>query len=308
MNLIVRILLLLTFLQVHVDSPGQSEQRKKVVITGVRFAYPILEKWIDEYKEANPSVDIQIAPRTNVDPSQHDLLIEAYIKDESMKDDREYLYLGRYAVVPVANASSDFAGLYGEKGLTRDQIEQIFFHNIFDAKESEIKAPFTIYTRLQKAGAPTTFAKYFGFDQQQINGKAISGSDEHLIKALLKDSTGISYNNLGLIYDLEKRTVLPGLKVLPVDTDDNGRVSKEEKIYDNLDEVLSHLEQENIKNIPLEYFHLSIPKHGYNPEALKFLLWVIHNSQDDLHTFGYLKPEQKRFEREKEKFEQLASR
>lgn len=185
-------------------------------------------------------------------------------------------------------------------------LEQIFFHNIFDAKESEIKEPFTVYTRLQKAGAPTTFARYFSFEQKQINGKAIAGSDEHLLKAVLKDSIGVSYNNLNLIYDLKKRSVLSGLAILPVDADDNGRITKEEKFYDNLDEVLARLEKDELKNIPLEYFHLSLPKHGYNTEALKFLLWVIQNSQNDLHAYGFLRPEQKRFANEKEKFEQLA--
>jgi len=73
--------------------------------------------------------------------------------------------------------------------------------------------------------------------------------------------------------------------------------------------LLTRLEEgSEIKNIPTEYFHLSIAKHGYNPEALKFLRWVIQNSQEDLHAFGFLKPDQKRFNAEKEKFEQFASK
>ena len=287
---------------------AQDSPEKKVVITGARFTYPLVEKWISVYKEANPSVKVVIEPRTTTDPSKYDLLIEAY-ESEKVTDAREYLYLGKYAIVPVANASSKFAKIYGDKGLTRDLLEQAFFHNIFDAKESELKAEFTVYTRLQKAGAPTTFARYFAFEQGQIKGKGIAGSDEHLIKAVLADSTGITYNNPGLLYDLQKRTVLPGLTVIPVDADDNGRVSKDEKFYGNLDELLTRLEEDTeIKNIPTEYFHLSIPKHGYNPEALKFLRWVIDNSQEDLHAFGFLKPDQKRFNAEKEKFDEFASK
>jgi len=285
---------------------AQDVAEKKVVITGARFIYPLIEKWISEYKEANPSVKVVIDPRTTVDPSKFDLLIEAY-ESEKVTEDREYLYLGKYAILPVANASSKFAKIYGGKGLTRDLLEQAFFHNIFDAKESELKAEFTVYTRLQKAGAPTTFARYFSFDQGQIKGKGIAGSDEHLIKAVLGDSTGITYNSPGLLYDLQTRTVRPGLSIIPVDADDNGRVAKDEKFYANLDELLTRLEEDTeIKNIPTEYFHLSLPKHGYNPEALKFLRWVIQNSQDDLHAFGFLKPDQKRFNAEKEKFEQFA--
>jgi len=287
---------------------AQNSVEKKIVITGARFTYPLVEKWIKEYKEANPAVKVVIEPRTTTDPSKYDLLIEAY-ESEKVTEDREYLYLGKYAIIPVANASSKFAKFYGDKGLTRDLLEQAFFHNLFDSKESDLKAEFTVYTRLQKAGVPTTFAQYFGFEQEKIKGKGIAGSDEHLIKAVLGDSAGVTYNNPGLLYDLQKRTVLPGLAIIPVDANDNGHVSKDEKFYDNLDALLTRLEEgSEIKNIPTEYFHLSIAKHGYNPEALKFLRWVIQNSQEDLHAFGFLKPDQKRFNAEKEKFEQFASK
>lgn len=289
---------------------AQEKQNKKVVITGVRFAYPLVQQWIDEYKEANPSVDVVIQSRTATDPEKFDLLIEAYEPEKEVKESREYLYLARYALLPIANAQSAFARNFREKGLTRSLISQIYFHDLYADKENEqeINVPFTIYTRLQKAGAPVTFAKYFGFEQQNIKGKAIAGADEHLIKALLKDSTGVSYSFPGLIYDLTSREVSPGLTVLPVDTDNNGRVSQNERFYDNLDHVIETLEEQKTENIPVEYIHISLRKHGYSAEALKFLLWVIDNSQNDLHQFGFLKPDAQRFQQEKEKFQQLAIR
>jgi phosphate transport system substrate-binding protein len=301
-------IIILLILDLLLFSITYSQTNKEIVITGARFTYPLIEQWIEKYKDANPSVKVRIEPRTTIDPSQYDLLIEAYEPEIEKKDDREYLYLGRYAILPVANASSDFAKYFQAEGLTGELIRQIFFHDIFSSadRNKEIKWPYNVYTRHQKAGAPKTFARYFGFEQHQIKGKAIAGADEHLIKAILKDSLGVSYANLGLVYDLKSRSPLEGLSILPVDSDDNGRVSKDEKVYWNLDEVITSLEQKNLNNIPVEYFHISIRKRGYNPEALKFLLWVIPNSQEDLHAFGFLKPEQKRFDSEKEKFEQLA--
>jgi phosphate transport system substrate-binding protein len=300
---------LLLFAFAHTISFAQ-ELQKEIIITGTRFTYPLLEKWIADYQEVDPSVRIRIEPRTNVDPSQYDLLIEAFEHDNDARADREYLYLARYAVLPFANASSTFAKYYSEEGLTSDLIKQVFFHDIYASKEKqvEIKSDVNVYTRLQKAGAPKTFAQYFGFEQQQIKGKAIAGADEHLIKAVTKDSLGVSYGSLGLIYDLNARTSLPGITILPVDVNDNGRVSKDERFFGSVDEVIGKLESENLKNIPVEYLHLSIRKHGYKPEALKFLMWIIDNSQDDLHEFGFLKPEQKRFDSEKQKFLHLASK
>jgi ABC-type phosphate transport system substrate-binding protein len=290
---------------------AQERAKNKIVITGVRFAYPLVEKWIQEYKAANPSVEVEINPRTTTDPSQYDLLIEAYEQDENIKEGRDYLYIGRYALLPVANSNSDFAKAFADKGLNRELIEQIYFNDIYaDKKEApKIDAEYTVYTRLQKAGAPITFSKYFGFAQTNIKGKAIAGADEHLIKALLKDSTGVSYSVPGLLYNTETRKQIDGLSVIPVDLDDNGRVSNEEKFYGNLDEVLAKLEADEgkeLKNIPLEYIHLSLSKVSSKPEAVKFLQWIIYNGQESLHQYGFLKPEQKKFEAAKEKFEQKA--
>ena len=296
-------------LLVATSASAQEAPKNKVIITGVRFTYPLVEHWIKGYTADHPGANVVIETRTTTDPSKYDLLIEAYEPEKAVKESRDYLYIGRYALLPVANSTSAFAEAYKDKGLTKPLIKQVYFNDILadKDKQQEIKAAYTVYTRLQKAGAPVTFARYFGFEQSNITGKAIAGADEHLLKALLKDSTGISYSVPGLLYDRQTRQPVTGLAVLPVDLDDNGKVQDSEKIFGNLDAVLARLEEGSTHNVPVEYLHLSLSKVNTNAEALKFLLWVIEHGQEDLHTYGYLKPEPKRFDTEKEKFEQRAA-
>lgn len=284
---------------------AQETNDNKVIITGVRFAYPLVNKWIQEYTAANPKAQIIIETRTITDPAKYDLLIEAYEQEKEVKDSREYISIGRYALIPVANAKSAFAKEYADKGLNEKAYKQVFFHDIYAEKDKSLNNNYTIYTRLQKAGAPLTFARYFGYEQQNIKGKAIAGADEHLIKALLKDETGITYTTPGLAYDLQTRKPVEGLTIIPVDLDGNGRVSKEEKSLENLDQVITTLEGEKLKNVPVENIHFSIDKHNSNPEAKKFLLWVAENADKDLHQFGYLKADAKRLAQEKEKLERF---
>ncbi|WP_031530055.1 hypothetical protein [Dyadobacter crusticola] len=279
------------------------QSSNEVVITGVRFAYPLVEKWIGDYKAVNPQANIRIESRTVTDPEKYDLLIEAYDLGKAAED-REYVSLGRYALLPVANAKSAFAKEFADKGLTEKTYKQVFFHDIYAEKDKSLPN-YTIYTRLQKAGAPLTFAKYFGYEQQQIKGKSIAGADEHLIKALLKDDTGISYTTVGLAFDAQTGKPLEGLTIIPVDLDGNGKVSKEEKGLDNRDAVIASLENQKVKNVPSEYIHFSIDKRNSNPEAKKFLLWVAENAEKDLHQFGYLKGESGRLLSEKVKLESL---
>lgn len=286
------------------------KNQKHVVITGVRFAYPLVQKWIDDYNKQNPDVQVIIESRGTADPAKYDILVEAYDKDVELLKSREYVYIARYAVIPVANAKSAFARTYSDKGVNNDLINQLYFHNIYSDKEKrlEIKEPYTIYTRLQKAGAPVTFAKYFGHEHKDIIGKAIAGSDEHLLKAILRDSTALSYLPLTLAYTHASKKAVDGLTILPVDLNGNGKVNDEEKFYDNLANVIDQLERKSakdIKNIPIEYIHMSVDANG-SAEAIAFLRWVIQNGQQDLHEFGYLNPEPGRFQADK--FEQFASK
>jgi phosphate transport system substrate-binding protein len=288
------------FLLATLNSYAQSTD-KKVVITGVRFAYPLVQQWIDSYKRVNPDAQIVIETRTVTDPEKYDLLIEAYEHDKSFKDTRNYYSLGRYALITIANSKS---GVYKElenKGFSEKLIKQVFFHDVYAEKEKPLKSNYTIYTRLQKAGAPITFASYFGFEQQNIKGKAIAGADEHLIKALQKDTTALSYSTLGLVFDPKTRQVVDGISVVPVDLDGNGKVGKDERIYESLDKVIEVLEAGKVKNVPMGDLHISIGKNASNAEAEKFLQWVVANGQNDLHQFGFLHPDTKQLASQRQK-------
>ncbi|HEY3430273.1 MAG TPA: hypothetical protein VGK39_06320 [Cyclobacteriaceae bacterium] len=298
-------LLLSTTLLAQVSVPVTPKQEKIITITGVRFAYPLVQKWIDDYNKTNPEVQIIIESRGTGDPTKYDILIEAYEPEADKKVTRDYCYVGRYAVLPVANSRSAFAKEYASKGLSQNLIKQLFFHNIFADKNDQavIKAPYTVYTRLQKAGAPITFSKHFGYQQKDIRGKSIAGADEHLLKAVLRDSVGLTYLPLNLLFDQKSETPIEGIAILPVDLNGNGKVSEDEKFYNNLPTILQRLEekdQKDIANVPIEYVHLSLDKKSSNAEAVAFIKWVVQHGTQDLHAFGFMKPEPHRQATEKQ--------
>lgn len=303
----------LLFALVTAPGYGQTTGTKPniVRITGVRFAYPLVQQWIDKYNSTYPDRQVVIESRAASDPPEFDILIEAYEHPDEIKRNREYVYIARYAVLPVANSASGFAGAYGEKGVDEDLIKQIFFHDILADKENhkEIKVPYTIYTRLQKSGIPAVFSGYYGYEQKDIKGKSIAGSDEHLRRALLRDSTAVSYLPLSLIYDPETGKPVKGITVIPPDLNGNGRINEDEKFYGDLVSAVQRLEEtppKDLNNVPLAYLHFSVDRRNATQEAISFLRWVIANGEKDLHGQGYLAPEPGKLEREK--FEQFASK
>lgn len=304
--------LVVSTIAVFQQAGAQSTDSKQVIITGVRFAYPLVQKWIDEYRQVNPEADVRIDPRGSSDPANYDILIEAYPQPDSIVDSRRYIHIARYAILPIANSKSKFANVYIHKGLTNALIKQLYFHDIFTQKEDQetIRLPYTVYTRLQPAASPFTFAQYFGYQQNDIQGRAIAGADTHLIQGVLHDSTGISYGPLSLIYDMKTHQPLDGLSILPVDLDGNGRVTQDEHVFTSLDNVISYLEstnQKDIHNIPVEDIHLSIRKNNSNEAAIEFMSWVAVNGLKDLHPYGYLLPDDRRLQREQEEFDKAAT-
>lgn len=286
------------------QSQPTTGKQKVVIITGARFSYPLVQHWIDTYNKVNNDVQLVIESRGSNDPSTYDILIEAYEPTEDAKKSREHIFIARYPVLPVANANGAFAQTYSNKGIDQQTLKQLFFHDIFADSEhkKEIKTPYTIYTRLQKAGVPITFTEYFGFQQKDIKGKAIAGSDEHLLKALLRDSSAVSYLPLTLIYNIETAKTNDGLSVIPVDVNNNNKVTEDEKVYADLQQVIQLFEskkQNDLNNVPIGYLHFSVDKKTVSDEALEFLRWVLQNGQSDLNRFGYLLPEPARFEKEK---------
>lgn len=311
MKLQLLIILFLISISLYAQSDVDASRSYKnpvVIVTGARFSYKLVQKWIDDFNKVNPNIQIIIESRGSSDPSQYDVLAEVYEHDPSIKETREYVYVGRYAILPVANDRSEFSRTYKKKGLTTELIKLIYFNDVFadQEKAAKIKHAYTCYTRLQKAGVARVFAKYFGFDQKDIKGNAIAGSDEHLLKAILRDSVGISYLPTPLIFDPLTKRPVRGLSILPVDVDGNGKVNDEDRFYSDLPAIIQKLESTNpkdIANVPIEYLHLSVDREA-SPEAIAFLKWVIEHGHDDLNDFGYLKPETSRLQRDR--FEEFA--
>lgn len=291
---LIFIIVLLAF-STFLEGRAQGLTPKVVRITGARFTYPLVESWIERYGKVNPDVQIVIEYRGLQDPAQYDVLIEAYEQSEEVKKDRDYTYVARYAILPVANSHSDFAKTYVTRGLTNQNIKEIFFTDLYaDKDKEEIKVPFTTYTRMQKASVPIAFARYFKLEQKDIKGKGVAGSDEHLLKAVLRDSTAVSYLATPLIYSKNTGAPVTGLTPIPVDFSGNDRVSDDEKFVGNRSNLIDRLSAANpkdIHNIPVESIHLSVDKKTATPEAIAFIQWVADNGLNELKDFGYLAPE-----------------
>jgi phosphate transport system substrate-binding protein len=293
-----------------VSSFAQKAENGKVIITGSRFVYPLLDKWIAEFKKQYPEVPFQVIARGGPNVDSANLIINAHVLNpEEIRKGYKVVNISQYTLLPVVNAKSPGLKDWASNGIKEKQFKTLFFKKVdpFAPKKEEKKADPNVfkpvlYTRLEKACAPTTFARNFGFEQADILGKQIGGDDKHLIAAVEKDTNGLTYNNLGMIYDLTTRKVKKDLAVLPFDLNGNGKLDVDENFYATLDEVIERLEKKKYSEITTAYVNISYPGEidETNKNTVLFLNWILENGQQYNHDFGFLNFEKEKLVQQKE--------
>ena len=276
--------LLLSVLSINVYS--QSADKEKILISGTRLTHPLFEKWIEEYQKINPGIEIRILPQGTTEKSN--LSISSYkIPEDKLKSDYEYIHVVRYALLPVTNILNPKLIDYQQHGLSEKDIKNLFFEGQNDSKD---KSTASIYTRQKQSCAPIAFANHYGLEQANIKGTKVEGDDRNLINEVKKDPNGITYNNLGFIYDLKSRKVNDGLAVIPLDLNGNGKLDKDEKIYGTLDDVLKTIESVKPLAIPTEYVTLSFQKENSSQyTAIKqFIDYILNKGIQYSHHYGFL--------------------
>ena len=265
---------------------AQNAENKTIIISGTRFTYPLIEKWIAEYAKVNSTVTIQLAAKSDGTVSPDLNIIAHQPSTDELKENQEILYAGRYGLLPVTNRNNPILSTT-KRGLTKKDIDKLFFEveNIDeDPVVEKPKFPATIYSRDNKACASTALANYFGHVTSEIRGIKILGDDIYLISAIKRDTIGLTYNNLGYLYNTNSRKLKDGIALLPLD------LKKEAKSITtgDLDEVISILENNKVETIPVEKIGFIYSQENARKEVSDFLKWVLTDGQKFNHAEGFL--------------------
>jgi phosphate transport system substrate-binding protein len=303
---IIFILFFFSLFNIYAQNAGNG----KVIITGSRFTYPLLEKWISEFKKQYPDVPFRIIARGGPHVDSANLIINAHVlKPEEIRAGYKVVNISKYSLLPVTNSKNPGLKDWAVNGIKEKQFKKLFFEKVDplapkkeEKKENNGAYKPVLYTRLEKACAPTTFARNFGFEQADILGKQIGGDDKYLITAIERDTNGLTYNNLGMIYDLSTRKIKTGLAILPLDLNGNGKLDTDENFYASLDEVIDRLEKKKYSEIVTEYVNISYPAtvDDSNKNLVLFLNWILENGQQYNHEFGFLNFEKEKLIQQKE--------
>jgi phosphate transport system substrate-binding protein len=292
------VVLHLTFFTQNTNAQAKEKLEGTLTLSGAFALYPLAVKWAEEFRKVNPGVKIDISAggagkgMTDALSQMVDIgMVSREVYTEETKKGAFAIAVTKDAVVPTISASNPVLADILKKGIKKDAANKIFIEGTIKTWGQTIgtssKAPIRIYTRSDACGAAESWAKYFGKKQEDLLGVGVFG-DPGLALAVQKDPLSIGYNNIGYAYDATTKKPNPGIKVLPLDLNNNGKIDADENFYNTLDEIIEAIANGKYPSPPARDLYFVTAGKPSKKVLVAFIVWVLTDGQKYVHEAGYI--------------------
>ena len=128
--------------------------------------------------------------------------------------------------------------------------------------------------------------------------------DPGLAQAVKKDPLGIGYNNIGYAYDATTRKQIKGIRVVPVDLNDNGKIDSEEDFYTSMNDLIGAISSGKYPSPPArELFFVMKGSPKNNKVVTEFIQWVLTDGQKYVNEAGYISLTKDKIDTERKKLQ-----
>jgi phosphate transport system substrate-binding protein len=266
-------------------------------VSGAWALYPMMVKWAEEFKKVYPGVRIDVSAGgagKGVADALSGLvdigMVSRELRPEETRQNAFFVPVVKDAVFPTVNANNPVMKELLQKGLTKKVFLDLWiagrpltWGGLYGAPNSQ---KIRVYTRSDSCGAAETWAKYLSAKQEDLKGVAVYG-DPGLAEAVRRDKTGIGFNNLNYAYHIKTGTPLPGLQIVPVDVNENGRIDPQEKLTTKQEAIRSVISG-TYPSPPARDLYL-VTKEAFKGPAKIFVHWILTDGQKYVEEVGYLK-------------------
>ena len=317
MNKITKFFLFLSVLFYATSVPESLSQEKssgQISISGAFALYPMVIRWADEYRKINPGVRFDISAvgaGKGISDALNGMveigMVSREIYTEEIKKGAFPVAVTKDAVVAVVSELNPALNDILTKGLKKDAANNIWitgryttWAQAFGAKSS---SPAHIYTRSDACGAAEMWAKFFGKKQEDLLGVGVFG-DPGLAQAVKKDPLGIGYNNIGYAYDATTRKQIKGLRVVPIDLNNNGKIDSDEDFYTSMNDLIAAIASGKYPSPPSRELYFVMKGSPKNNKVLTdFVQWVLTEGQKYVNEAGYISLSKEKIESERKKLQ-----
>ena len=279
---------------------AQSKELKgQISLSGAFALYPLAVKWAEEFRKLHPKVKIDISGGgagkgiTDALAKVVDLgMVSRELKPEEIAKGAWFVAVAKDAVVPTINAKNPKLKELLAKGITQEAATKIFvtgesktWGNVLGIQSN---IPIHVYNRSDACGAGETWAKFLGNKKQEdLLGTGVFG-DPGVAAAVQKDPIAIGYNNIAYAYDLKTKRPNPGILVLPIDVNKNGKIDAAENFYSTSNQLITAIAQGKYPSPPARDLYLVSNGKPTNPVVKAFLKYILTVGQKYNVPNGYI--------------------
>lgn len=286
----------------------------QISISGAFALYPMTVKWAEEFRKINPGVRIDISAGgagkgiADALSSMVEIgMVSREIYPEEIKKGANPIAVTKDAVVAVISELNPALDEILSKGLKKDVGNNIWITgkctSWAQAFNSKTTSPIHVYTRSDACGAAEMWAKFYGKKQEDLLGVGVFG-DPGLAQAVKKDPLGIGFNNIGYAYDASTKRQVKGLKVVPFDLNNNGKIDPDEDFYNSMNDIIAAIASGKYPSPPARELYFVVKGNPKNNKVLvEFIRWVLTDGQQFVHQAGYIELPKERIETERKKLQ-----
>jgi phosphate transport system substrate-binding protein len=278
---------------------AQAKLSGQLSISGAFALYPMTIKWAEEFRKIHPDVRIDISAGgagkgiADVLSGMVEIgMVSREIYAEEIKKGAFPIAVAKDAVVPVISEHNPNLNAILAKGLKKETGNNIWitgkikgWSQAFGIKTT---TPIHVYTRSDACGAAEMWAKFFGKKQEDLLGVGVFG-DPGLAQAVKKDPLGIGFNNIGYAYDAKTKKPVSGLRVLPIDLNNNGKIDPDENFYNSMNDIIAAIASGKYPSPPArELYFVTKGNPAKNKLLTEFIKWVLTDGQKFVYDAGYI--------------------
>jgi phosphate transport system substrate-binding protein len=287
---------------------AQDKLKGTISLSGAWALYPMAVRWAEEFRKIYPDVKIDMSAGgagKGITDALNDMVDMGMVSREIYKEE---INKGAYpiavtkdAVVPVINASNPSLDILLGKGLKKDAANNIWITGMYktwgQAFGFKGTTPIHVYTRSDACGAAEVWAKYFNKKQEDLLGSGVYG-DPGLALAVKKDPLGIGFNNIGYVYDSKTKKQLAGIRVLPIDINNDGKITPDENFYDSMDDLITAIATGKYPSPPARELYFVTNGKPMKEVVIRFIRWILTDGQKYVNESGYITLSKEKIEAE----------
>ena len=260
-----------------------------IAVSGAFALYPLMLRWADAFSQQHPGVTIDVSAGgsgkgvTDVLAGQVDLgMVSRDLKAPERQHGAVAVAVARDAVVTIINIHHPFYRQLLQRGLSQKTASDIWVSgrvkNWGQVAGTSNQTPINVYTRSDACGAAETFASWLKSHQEDLLGTGVYG-DPGIVRQVANDPYGLGMCNISYAFDDQTDRPNDGIALFPIDTNGDGRISKDEQFYASKQSLIKAIQDGRYPSPPARQLFVVSKGKPQNAIVKAFLRFILEEGQ-----------------------------